>query len=58
MIHKCTNCKKKFETEANYNDHVCSDGLTPKDAGHQGPGFAKIQEAALKRGEERKGKTE
>ena len=51
----CGLCKEGFDTEEEYVAHECSEtGFTPADNEHQGPEFAAISEAALKRGAEKK----
>lgn len=53
--YRCGPCGQEFATEQEYLDHVCPQtGYAPTDPGHQGPEFKAIQEAALKRGEDRK----
>jgi hypothetical protein len=57
MKHICNLCKAEFETDAEYVAHTCeATGVTPADNEHQGPEFAAISEAALKRGAEKKDK--
>lgn len=52
----CGQCQKEFKDEAAYLDHVCeTTGFKPSNPEHLGPDFAAASEAALKRGEERKG---
>ena len=54
MQHICGQCQKGFETEKKYLEHNCDvTGFKPTDPRHLGEGFAKISEAALKRGNER-----
>ncbi len=56
QIHKCGRCGQEFKTEKEYCDHICPEtGFTPKDADHHGAEFKAVQDAALQRGEERKG---
>ena len=59
-IHKCGTCEGSFKTEAEYLEHKCdSTGHKPTEVAHQdtltGGKFSKASEAALKRGEARKG---
>lgn len=56
QIHICGRCKAEFDSEEAYNGHTCPEtGVTPADPEHHGEEFLAVQEAALKRGEERKG---
>jgi predicted nucleic acid-binding Zn-ribbon protein len=55
MEHVCSPCGETFETEKEYLEHKCAKtGFTPADIEHQGEGFKKISEAALKRGAAKK----
>lgn len=54
MTHICGLCKEQFKTDEEYVGHTCKEtGVTPADPEHQGPEFAAISEAALKRGADR-----
>jgi len=54
--HNCGQCGGGFETEAAYLEHICnSTGYKPTDPEHHGEEGKAISEAALKRGEKRKG---
>lgn len=57
--HKCGTCQATYLTEQEYLDHVCeASGAKPTDVEHlvktTTPNFAKVAEAAQKRGEEKK----
>ena len=61
MAQICGPCGKQFETDREYLEHVCEkSGFTPVQPEHliktTTPNFAKISEAAVKRGEETKAK--
>lgn len=55
----CSVCSGEFATEAEYLDHVCTTGFTPKDVEHQdaltGGRFSLQAVEAQKRGAERVG---
>jgi hypothetical protein len=52
--HVCGVCGDEWLTEDEYLNHVCpKTNVTPADPAHQGPEFAKVQEAALQRGLDR-----
>lgn len=57
--HNCGTCEKSFATEALYLAHKCDTGYKPTDVKHQDAltngKFSRQSEAALKRGEARKG---
>lgn len=53
--HVCGQCGEGFDTEKQYLEHKCAKtGFKPTEPENLGEGFAKISEAAIKRGEERK----
>jgi len=59
QTHKCGTCSGVYATEAEYLAHVCeASGSKPTEVDHlvktTTPNFAKVAEAALKRGEEKK----
>lgn len=52
---KCGKCNKEFENNEAYLSHVCEvTGVVPTDPRSMGKDFEKIQNAALKRGSEKK----
>lgn len=56
---RCMPCKRIFPSHEDYLQHTCEkSGLKPTEPGYAGRHFAKIQEAALKRGDDRKIKAE
>lgn len=58
-MHKCGKCEGEYSDEAGYLAHTCEvTGFTPAMVEHQGPEFAAISDAALARGEARKGEVE
>lgn len=56
QIHICSVCGKEFDSEQGYLDHKCEvTGFTPTEIEHQGEEFKAISEAAIARGEAKKG---
>ena len=55
QIHKCGKCGGEFATDQEYLDHECPEtGFKPTDPENLGEEFKAVQEAALKRGAEKK----
>lgn len=53
----CGQCNGKFATDQEYLEHHClATGFAPTQPEHLGEEFKKIQEEAIKRGEEKKDK--
>lgn len=56
--HVCGQCKNVFVSDEEYLDHKCElTGFNPTEPEHHGAHFKKIQEAALRRGEEKNGES-
>ncbi len=54
-VHCCGKCGGKWKTDAEYLNHKCKiTSFKPTDPKHLGPQFAKVQTAALARGEAKK----
>lgn len=54
--HICGQCNQEFNSEQAYLDHTCpSSGTTPTDPANLGEDFQAVSDAALQRGEDRKG---
>jgi hypothetical protein len=60
QLHLCGTCKVEFGSEPAYLGHTCKTGFMPSQIEHQdaltGGMASRVSEAALKRGEARKGK--
>lgn len=62
-VHKCGTCSAEFGTDTEYYEHTCeATGFKPTEVEHQDAltegRFSKQSEAAIARGEARKGETE